>query len=66
MSEPQYCQCGHTKEQHDARTKGCMHIASVPSRAKKQYGKGRNRYIKCDCKRYRLLVSRPEEEPEVE
>lgn len=55
------CVCGHTKDHHYTtrfQTKGCMHVASVPSRAKKQYGRGRNHYIKCDCKRFRLLTTK--------
>jgi hypothetical protein len=51
----QTCICGHTWEQHDQRTRGCCQVSTVPSRAKKQYGRGRNHYITCDCKRYRPL-----------
>ena len=54
MSE-RICVCGHAWEQHDPKTKGCKHVASVPSRAKKQYGRGRNRYVQCQCKRWKLL-----------
>jgi len=53
MSGPQYCLCGHTKEKHEDGSKGCMFVASVPSRAKKRYGRGRNKHVQCDCKRYR-------------
>lgn len=54
------CQCGHTKVQHDSKTKGCKHVASVQTRAQKQYGSKRKRHVICPCKRFRLLVSRPE------
>lgn len=50
---PPTCHCGHTKEQHDTKTKGCKHVASTQSRAQKQYGSKRKTYVVCPCKGFR-------------
>ena len=60
--EDKLCQCGHTKVQHDSKTRGCKHVASVQSRAQKQYGSKRRRLFVCPCNRFRLLVTTKEEQ----
>lgn len=56
MTDKPMCLCGHTKDKHERGFKGCMFVASIPSRAKKRYGgKGRNRHIQCDCRKFRPM-----------
>lgn len=53
MTESPRCVCGHKKIDHHAKTKACMFVASIESRSKRRYGRGRKQYIQCACKRFR-------------